>query len=312
MEYIFEYLLTHTKEIGKLVCLLFGSILIVIGIKRTGRPPEPSARHVKFKLPGLPEIFLTRHLMLLFFGIFLIMIPVVGEVLFGSLPTPASASVAPDPPSSKVSMVAKIEEPNYESFEIIKKVLFLDLRSRRKIPDDKLNERYSPVTLLTTFRVIKKTEKDTISFKYSTTGIGLSSRCLTHYAEWNKAEQADVHGDKILKTSWELVVNVSKMPLNKEFDIVTEVTYWNGFRDEEGDWFSTFATKEIKGLSLMILFPLEKKFKSIKRYGYKHGTIAKSPFKGAEIWNESEDKSTLYWGIPDPIPDFAYQIDWKW
>ncbi len=108
---------------------------------------------------------------------------------------------------------------------------------------------------------------------------------------------------------WTVIVWVE---LGSKFDIVTEVTYWNGFRDEEEDWFSTFATKEIKGLSLMILFPLEKKFKSIKRYSYKHGTTAKSPFKGPEIWNESEDQSNLYWEIPDPIPDFAYQIDWKW
>jgi len=151
-----------------------------------------------------------------------------------------------------------------------------------------------------------------LSFQFATTGVGLDPRCLTHHYSLKKAVEPDVHGDRRLGENWEVQVDVSDVPLNEEFLVINEITYWNAFRGEDQDWAAIKAEKDTREIALLLLFPQDKPYKSYELYAYPHGSGKQKLFAGESTIFPSKNHMTLFWKVNNPKTDYTYEIVWTW
>ena len=288
------------------VPIIIGIVLISITLKRSVREGGPL---MELEFLGV-KLRLSRSLMLIAFGGILIGSP--SYFVFTAKATP-SISVVPKPPDSAVEEVNHLDKPNYEALVFLKDIRVVDLRSRRKIPKSMEDKPFSPTTW-TRYTLVRKTRQvDDITFQFATTGVGLSPRCLSHPYKLRRAVESDIHGGRILKQNWEIVVNVSEVPVDQEFLIINEVTYWNSFRGEESEWASIKAQSETtEEIGLLVIFPDEKPYKHFTMFSYPHGSDQKQPFRGDLSIFPSKTFRTFYWKIPNPRADYAYELDWTW
>jgi hypothetical protein len=113
---------------------------------------------------------------------------------------------------------------------------------------------------------------------------------------------------------YEVDVNVEGMPVNKEFLIVIEATYWNSFQDLDGDSASTYTDKDMhqmQELSLFVLFPEQRPYKQLERLAGPNGG-KKEGFRDEEKFYEGKDHRFFYWDIIKRQPDYHYQAKWTW
>ena len=222
--------------------------------------------------------------------------------------------VVPPSPESNIERVPHLEEPNYEPFVFLKDIRVVDLRARKKIPESMKDKRFSPTTWTRYTLARKKREVGSISFQFATTGVGLDPRCLTHPYRLRKAVEPDIHDDRILKENWEVVVDVSDIPVGENFLIINEATYWNGFRGEESEWASIKAQEgtTTEEIGILVLFPEQKPYKLFNMLAYSHGSDQKQQFQGVARTFPSQTKQSFYWKIDDPKPAYAYELEWTW
>ncbi|WP_373499150.1 hypothetical protein [Desulfococcus sp.] len=288
-----------------IIFLLLGSFLIVFGVMSW-----KEGHHANMLIKGMGlEFTLSPVLMLIFLGAMMIGFPIYTSL---RQEPERIAPVVPPPSPETIREVPSLLEPNYEPFEIIKDVRVIDLRTRRKIPPDKMDQRYSPVTWIRWTLARKSKAADSISFHFATTGTALDPRCLTHTYKLKKAVEPDIHGQWELKQHWEIEVDVSDLSAGQEFFVINEITYWNGFRGEDRDWAAIKAEKQTQEIALLVLFPQDKPFKSYELYAYPHGSDKPREFMGDARIVPSPNHLSFYWKISNPRVDYAYQIEWTW
>ena len=236
------------------------------------------------------------------------------KVLIAQAKTSPPVQVVPPSPDSNVERVSHLEKPNYEPFVFLKDIRVVDLRARQKIPESMNDERFSPATWTRYTLARKKREVGSISFQFATTGVGLDPRCLSHPYRLIRADEHDIDGDRIIKESWEVVVDVSDIPVGEDFLIINEATYWNGFRGEESEWASIKAQEgtTTEEIGILVLFPEEKPYKLFNMLAYAHGSDQKQQFQGVARTFPSHTKQSFYWKIDDPKPAYAYELEWTW
>lgn len=230
-----------------------------------------------------------------------------------------SNNVTVPPPPASVQHVRKIEEPNYKAFRFIRDVSLLDLRAIEsapwyaQLPGWKWVEgkpRIKP-GILKNYMVIKKI--DTASFihiNYSTSG-KLDIRCPTHLATFRQSESI-VDGREI--EDWEVIADVSTIPVGQEFELAVEATYWNAFAGEEGDDYTTYGhtQTEPEDISVIAFFPDDKPFKNIEMSEIAPEATTGNPIQGlAKSWRGPENK-TFYWSIGSLRPSYFYKLSWTW
>lgn len=292
--------------------MIVGVVLISITLKRSIRESGPL---MELELLGA-KLKVSRPLMLIAFGGILIGMPSY-FVFTTNGPTPvvgaAALQVVPQPPDSAVKRVDHLPPPNYEALVFLKDIRVVDLRARRTIPESMKNKPFSPATL-TRYTLVRKTKQmDKIRFQFATTGVGISPRCLTHPFKLYTVIKPDIHGGRKLKKNYEVEVDVSAVPVGQEFLIIIEATYWNGFRGEESEWASIKAQNtSTEEIGLLVLFPEGKPYKHYNLLFYPHGSDEKRVFRGESVLFPSETQQTLYWKIPNPLADYAYELDWTW
>jgi hypothetical protein len=290
--------------------MLVGLGLIVLAqFHKPQSPDHDPGPLMELKLPG-GSLKATRVVMQAAFGILLLTMPVIFVYAMGSR-TPVTVSVAPNP--KDVKTVEQITDPSYEGFFFRRDVSVLDLRASRDIPAGKKDERYSPVTLINNMLVTKTRPERTIRFTYATSGVAVSPRCLTHPYELKKAMKPDVHGERKLREVWEIEIDVADIPMNEEFLLTTEVTYWNAFEAPEQRNYSTYANDqtEPEEVSMILLFPESKPLKKYDLFAYEHETEKIQPFQGTPKVTLGKDNSTLYWRVPKAQPGYAYEVHWE-
>jgi hypothetical protein len=165
--------------------------------------------------------------------------------------------------------------------------------------------------VLKNYMVVKKVSPaNDIHLTYGTSG-RLDVRCLTHAAQFRRAVRTI---DDMTTETWEVIADVSQVPVGQEFEIAVEATYWNGFRGALGDDYTTYAQKqsEPEQLSVVLLFPEDKPFKSTSVIEYAPGSQNGSPFQGQAANWPGPNNQTYYWTTVSQRPEFYYKISWTW
>jgi hypothetical protein len=292
------------------VVMLLGVFVLVYSLIRLTNKETQSELVIgdkKFSLKG-PAWLVSGAI-----GVFMISAPIVTASLNNS------SNVTIPPPPSAVQTVQKISDPSYESFRFIRDVSILDLRSVDSapwyfhLPGYSLVHKKSRICpgILKSYMILKKIMPiDKIHLVYATSG-KLDVRCLTHVADYKKTEQ--IVDSKLIET-WEVIADVSTVPVNQEFEIAVEATYWDGFSGKLGDDYTTYAhtQTEPEVLSVLILFPDNKPFKDIKATEYSSSGGNGHPIQGDVRTTPGPQNQTFYLTTVSQRPNEYYKIAWAW
>jgi len=205
------------------------------------------------------------------------------------------------------------EESNSDLYELIKDISIFDLRQWKSTPDSLKNTRYSPANYTNYLHVKKTKPLDKIVIHYGTSGFGIDMRCITNAFQFFQKEKPTFH-DGVNHKEYALVVDVSAMPLNKEFLVVVEATYWNGFSNLNTEDASTYTDEEIHGLDelgLIVFFPENKPFKDFQFLDKKFGSTEDS-YRGTQAFYADVNKKFIYWSIKDRQAGHHYRLKWNW
>ena len=207
-----------------------------------------------------------------------------------------------------------IEENNTDDYNLIKDISVFDLRNWKYTPEIYQNQRYSPVNYTNYLHVKKLKPVDYIVAHYSTSGYAIDMRCITHIADFFVQKDQEKFHQKSREKQYALKIDVSKVPVGKEFLIVLEGTYWNSFNDTIHGDASTYTDKEVLGmeeLGLIVLFPERKPFRNID-YFNTVGDKEETSYLSNSSKYEDKKKRFVYWSIFERSPNNHYTIKWDW
>lgn len=291
-----------------------GVVLLVRSFREKDR-----GRLLELKLFG-HSLKATRPVMQAVIGCILIASPIIGNAA-------ASPPVMPVKTAAQVSEVSHIPDADYKNVVFVRDLAHLDLRAVEYRPwyfvvpgAQRLGDlilkgkiRTNPATLTNYLWLKKRAQLDKISFKYSTRGT-MDARCINLPYTLQRALVPDQHGGRTLSESWNVVVDISQVPIDNEFLIINEVTYWNAFNGPDGDSYGTYAgdQSEPEDLSLMILFPPTRPFTGYTLYGYQEDAPQPATYRGTSTVVPSDGHSAFYWAIRQPRPKHIYEVAWQW
>lgn len=217
-------------------------------------------------------------------------------------------------PLQNSNMVKELpEESNSDLYELIKDISIFDLRQWKPTPDSLKNTRYSPANYINYLHIKKTRPLDEIVIHFGTSGFGIDMRCITNPFKFYQKEKPTFH-DSVNYKEYALVVDISRLPLNKEALVVVESTYWNGFSNLNFEDASTYTDDEIHGLDelvLIVFFPENKPFKDYKFLDKKFDSPEGS-YRGILSFYEDINKKYIYWSIKDRQAGHHYRLRWNW
>ena len=248
----------------------------------------------------------------------------LGILMIASPVLAAFAQKSPDvtfPPITvqRVQESERLPDENLESFRFLRDLSILDLRqsqqttwssSARAILSGQEKKKIKPA-ILRNIMVVRKTKPaNSLILTYSTSG-SLVVRCLTHPALY---QEKPVTQDGKTTDLWAVTVDVSAIPLNSDFEVVIEATYYNGFSDIAGSDFSTYANKQQQDeeVSLAILYPDSKPMKTISTAEFPPTGGAGAGFSAAAREYRDPTGLSYYWTTTNNRAGYYYKFSWTW
>lgn len=205
---------------------------------------------------------------------------------------------------------------NASNYTVLRGVTVFDLRAWKPFEGiDRKKERTQPVYCIDYLTIIKTKECDKYVSHFATIGFGIDLRCVTHNFEILKREGTARHHDEDGWIEYQVEIDISRMPLNKEFLVIVEGTYWNGFINNSSESASTYTRDDVDNLqeiALIIIFPTKKPFKSyelLTRGDNDKDTIYRGPINSLYT---DKDKQLIYWNIGEREKNRHYTIKWDW
>ena len=227
-------------------------------------------------------------------------------------PEVPTTSVVPQNPNLKT--VPTLNEESSEGFLTLRDISVFDLRGWKQVSASETNPRVSPANYINYLHVKKTRDVKTYRAHYATSGTAIDLRCITHEAQvLQQATPVEHAGQKVQE--YEVDVDISSIPVDKEFLIVIEGTYWNSFQNPAEETASTYTSEDIAQLdelSIFVLLPESRPFKGFKLWSQNSGGGPRTEYRGDNRLYADKDGRFLYWSILARNPDHHYQVSWNW
>ncbi len=281
-----------------------GFVLVFSLTQLTKGATSPS----RFAIPGLKiEIRGPAWLVSATVGALMLASP----VLAAALQRPTNVTTAP----ASVKRVRSISDPTYKDFRFVRDLSVLDLRSvtvspwYTHLPGWKLIDprpHLRPASLSNHMLVRKVGTASEIHLVYSTSA-QLDLRCVTHAATYRESPTADAD-------TWEVIADVSAVPVGSEFEIIVEATYWGGFWGRDGNDYTTYGhnQSEPEDISIVLLFPERKPFKAITATEYGPHSDEAAAAQGSFEERSGGKNRSYYWHTTSTRPSWYYKLSWSW
>jgi eukaryotic-like serine/threonine-protein kinase len=212
-----------------------------------------------------------------------------------------------------VVAMEQVPLPDNSAFEILDDDRVWDLRDWHPVLPDRKTEFISAATLSTRLRLKKLREAKEYVYQSRTSGAEVFPRCLSHPDSFRVLiQKTPSHvGFEQTKTR-QCVIDVSQIPLDKEFDLRFASTFWNSLQTDEDRWVGIMGYKNSFKVSLLLLFPEDRPF---TEYWLTVASTVKAsavPFEGRKILLTDSRHTYLYWEILEPKESQVYRVHWKW
>jgi hypothetical protein len=224
--------------------------------------------------------------------------------------------VPPTPAANKVIRRHEFADPTYNSFDLISDRKVVDFRLWKRLTDQEMAQKCSPVTWTRVVSAIKRSAANEIRFQFSTSGLGIDFRCRERKCLIEERAPEPTANMQGIQKTYHVVVDVSDIAIGKEFSVVIESTYWNAFQREQTSNVTMRAHGPIKSMSMALILPLE----DGKPPFYSHILEVKAPGEAARHrWDKrggvhlvDSTKSWIYWEVKNPTVGEFYILGWQW
>jgi class 3 adenylate cyclase len=211
----------------------------------------------------------------------------------------------------QATTVDTITSSSNDGFQIITDHRTVDMRAWKEVPSDKMADFYSAVSTIRRVRLKKLAEKR-FEMDSRTSGLDVFPRGLDAYPYDVQVLRSEQYvGNERMKVR-KISVDVGNVPIGAEVLIRTASTAWNSCQTEQEQWFGLIGYKESFNVSMLVLFPPNKPFKS---YSFSIAPTSKAPpkdYDGAKTAIAGPAKDWIWWEIPSPLADHVYRLHWKW
>ena len=215
----------------------------------------------------------------------------------------------PSIPQESLMEVALLPKIDYRPFEIHSYDCLVDLR--QWIPfGNQDSSKTSPVTMTRRIVGVKKEPIEYIRTYTSTEGAGIDIRCLSGQRWWVEHGTATGKPAVNIMNEYHLVVDVSSVPVGTRFEILSQVTTWNGMKAED-PWQAFVAFTDITELKVQLLFPPERQFKTAKFVCYPNQQDNEVSIEG-KFKQITSDPRSIFWDIKPAAENTTYEIQWTW
>ena len=137
-------------------------------------------------------------------------------------------------------------------------------------------------------------------------------KCLSPYSSSALGQRGDVYvGTDRMKVR-RLVIDVSSVPEDVEFDLRTISSYWNTFQTDQELWFGVVGYETSFKVSQLLLFPSGKPFKEYSMMVARTVKDVPKPYGGPRLLLNGPANDWIYWEVPNPKQGFVYRLHWKW
>jgi hypothetical protein len=151
----------------------------------------------------------------------------------------------------------------------------------------------------------------TLHFHYASTGPGIDGSCRTHGHLWLPVTGGTQNGtrERHLNVAYQLRVELEKTA-EPAVEVENRIEYVNAFTVEDSEWFHTHVVFPTESLTLVVLFPQDKRCRSVTG-SVKHHPV--EPFaQAAETPMLLSGGRLVSWHLTTPQPGGTYQLDWRW
>ncbi len=228
---------------------------------------------------------------------------------------PAPDRVSPHP----VTILPKLNETDYSAFNVISDERTVDMRGWKPLPPGDPNAECSFV-YFTRREMLKVKPTNHLLLETLTSGRDVVNRVARPNADKVTAFKTDEPGfvgQQGMKRR-QMQIDISDIPVNQEFTLRYSSTYWNSLQTLEEQWFGVIGYEGSVKTSMLMIFPPQKPFREYRFYSapVRSGKTDKreepTPYTGPLITFAAEDRSWIYWEIPNPKAKTVYRIDWTW
>lgn len=228
------------------------------------------------------------------------------------------ARLAADPPVAikehpvTIRMVDLVQPADNAGFDVLEDHRVIDLRGWKEVPPDKVSELYSPVTMSCRRQIKKNAVTNRFEVELRTTGLDVFWNSDGAYPFTVEAQRGEsfvgLQPVKVRKIS----VDVAAVPVGHEFSLRDTSTYWNSVQTEEDQWFGVTGYDKCPAVTLLILFPPGRPFKSYHLSVTPTNRGKPVDFAGPRLVLADEKQTWIHWEIPDPVPGHVYRLQWQW
>jgi hypothetical protein len=298
--------------------VIIGAAAMVYALIRISKPANPDDKsNISIPIPGLGKIELGGPSWLILFAVGALMVAFPALVVFAQQ-TPKTTT--PGITDQKVQQAERLIEENVSSFQFVSDLSILDLRQSQETPwyvpiralfSKDAKQFIKPAILRNVMVVKRRTAAKDLVLTYSTSGT-LVLRCLSHAATYQENKEPQ---DGKPTDTWAVIVDVSSEPMNKEFQVVVEATYYDAFSRPDQWSYSTYGNRqdEDEELSVLLVFPDKKPFSEIDVQEFPPNGGQGGPFSGlARSYPPTPDGKSYYWVTTNRRSDYHYTMRWRW
>ncbi len=234
---------------------------------------------------------------------------VVNQVTGHRQTKPAPDRESPHP----VTVFPELPPPDLTSFKVLRDERVVDMRGWRPItPADPGAESYVVHKNHREFRKIAPANE--LRVETRTSGREIVSKVSRPKPELVRVFATDkpgIFGNQPMKVR-HLVLDVRDIAVDGDFAVRFVSTHWNSLQTDEDRWFGVTGYAGAVQTSMLMLFPDDRPFRDY------HFRSATTPAAAAELYSgpviaiAAEDKSWLYWEIPNPKAHHIYSVKWTW
>lgn len=215
-------------------------------------------------------------------------------------------------PSVGRVFVPALTPPDPAAFETISRLHIYDFSHWRPYDPDKTGEPYSPVTLIKQQRLRKLKPVEEIRVESRTSGYDVYQTCEDCPGPaYEVGEDSLVQvGGQTMKAR-QLVVDVSEVEVDSEFDLDIRCTFWNAFEKEDQRWVGVMIRDRPFKVSFLIIF---REDQTVQKYKLRVADIDGQnirDYEGEQLLIEGDGGRFLFWEIMNPQPQHVYRIDWE-
>jgi class 3 adenylate cyclase len=198
------------------------------------------------------------------------------------------------------------------AFDILSDNRVVDLRGWKEVPQDRLGERVSQVTLMRRLQLMKNVETSTFEMQARTSGLDVNLACNSDYPCTYEAQKGESFvGQERMKVR-KVAVDVSKVGVGVEFILNLQVTYWNSLQTQAEQWFGLIGYPKSFVTTLLAVFPEGRPFKTYSLTVSKTEKDAPVEYTGLKSLMMGDARDWIHWEVPHPEAGHVYRLHWTW